>query len=88
VTSDFIQKTFFSDFPLTVKVRKSVLKQIRISYNFLTKEPVPTVIIWGKFVVKGLSSVFSAEPNFGSHKLKKNYDDSDASDDDLLDSNM
>ena len=37
--------------------------------------------IWGKFVVKGISSVCSIEPNFESHNLK-NYDDSDDDDDD------
>jgi len=53
------------------------------------------VIIWGKFVVKKISSVSSTEPNFGSHKLKNyNYSDDDDhhhdhdDDDDPLDSNM
>jgi hypothetical protein len=45
------------------------------------------VIIWGKFVVNGLSSVSSAEPNFGSHNLK-HYDDSDDDNDDPFDLNM
>jgi hypothetical protein len=61
---------------------RASFKQIPIAYNSVIKEPLPTVIMWEKFVVKGLSLVFTSEPNIGNHKLK-NGDDTD--DDDPLD---
>jgi hypothetical protein len=41
-------------------------KSVYISYNLVTKEHRPTVIPWGEFVTRQLSSFFSTE----AHKFK------------------